>query len=65
MEDVVRYQLEGNSWILQVYEKKLFWDTTYLHDTIFSCIQITSLCEGVDSNIKTYVKRNNIAVVKL
>ncbi|XP_020231066.1 protein FAR1-RELATED SEQUENCE 5 [Cajanus cajan] len=61
-EMVSKNQLEGNNWILQTYEKRCMWANAYLRDKFFAGIKTTSLCEGVNNCIKTYVRRKNSMV---
>nr|KYP39423.1 Protein FAR1-RELATED SEQUENCE 5 [Cajanus cajan] len=46
----------------QTYQKRFMWATAYLHDNFFAGIRTTSLCEGINSCIKSYLKRKNTIV---
>nr|KYP42622.1 hypothetical protein KK1_035952 [Cajanus cajan]KYP42625.1 hypothetical protein KK1_035955 [Cajanus cajan] len=62
-KDVVgRHRLQGNNWILLTYQMRRMSANAYQCDKFFVGIRTTSLCEGVNSCIKMYVRRKNFVV---
>ncbi|KAJ1415251.1 FAR1 DNA-binding domain [Sesbania bispinosa] len=59
---VRRHGLEGNRWVCKTYENKQMWATAYLRDIFFGRIRTTSQCEGINSLLKSYVKKKNTLV---
>nr|KYP70173.1 Protein FAR1-RELATED SEQUENCE 7 [Cajanus cajan] len=57
-----RHELQDNNWVQQTYQKRFMWATAYLCDNFFAGIRTTSLCEGINSCIKSYLKRKNTIV---
>nr|KYP55022.1 Protein FAR1-RELATED SEQUENCE 5 [Cajanus cajan] len=56
-ELIERHELQDNNWVQQTYQKRFMWATAYLRS-----IRTTSLCEGINSCIKSYLKRKNTIV---
>ncbi|XP_016192053.1 protein FAR1-RELATED SEQUENCE 5-like [Arachis ipaensis] len=56
---VARYNLSSNSWVDQTYELRNLWALAYLRGQFFVQIRTTSQCEGINSLIKTYVRKKD------
>nr|KYP59904.1 Protein FAR1-RELATED SEQUENCE 5 [Cajanus cajan] len=61
-ELVVKHEVQDNNWVNEVYRKRGMWAHAYLRDKFFAGIRTTSLCEGINSCIKTYIRRKNTIV---
>ncbi|XP_028246707.1 protein FAR1-RELATED SEQUENCE 5-like [Glycine soja] len=54
-EMVVTFQLEDNSWIAKLYEKRMKWSPTHLRGNFFAGIWTTSRCEAFHAHVAKYV----------
>ena len=52
-----KHGLSSNKWVSKTYENKEMWATAYLRDTFFGHIRTTSQCEGINSFIKSYIRK--------
>jgi zinc finger SWIM domain-containing protein 3 len=49
--------LEGNPWVVKMYENRSIWASAYLRDRFFGRFRTTSQCEAINAIIKCYVRR--------
>ncbi|CAN0826618.1 Protein FAR1-RELATED SEQUENCE 5 [Linum grandiflorum] len=49
--------LDKNEWVKGLYEDLQMWCEAYLKDQFFAGMRTTSRCEGMNSTIKRYVKK--------
>jgi hypothetical protein len=55
-EALVReFDLEGNLWILNMYERRSLWATAHIRGKFFAGFRTTSRCEGLHSEFGKYV----------
>ncbi|KAG4949956.1 hypothetical protein JHK86_043195 [Glycine max] len=60
-EMVATFQLEDNSWIAELYEKRMKWSPAHLRDNFFAGIRTTSRCEAFHAHVAKYVhSRTNL-----
>ncbi|XP_057444043.1 protein FAR1-RELATED SEQUENCE 5-like [Lotus japonicus] len=58
-EAVEKYDLANNEWVRYMYGLKTMWAAAYMKDLFFAGIRTTSMCEGINSFIKSYVQCKN------
>lgn len=54
-ELVLEFGLEGNSWMLEMYQKRKMWATAHIRGRFFAGFRTTSRCEGLHSEFGKYV----------
>ncbi|KAG5122233.1 hypothetical protein JHK84_040573 [Glycine max] len=60
-EMVATFELEDNSWIAELYEKRMKWSTAHLRGHFFAGIRTTSHCEAFHAHVAKYVhSRTNL-----
>ncbi|KAK7323268.1 hypothetical protein VNO77_26733 [Canavalia gladiata] len=59
---IEKYGLVENKWMRKMYKMKSMWASTYMRDHFFGGIRTTSVCEGINSFIKRYVKNKSSLV---
>ncbi|KAH1210303.1 Protein FAR1-RELATED SEQUENCE 5 [Glycine max] len=60
-EMVATFQLEDNSWIAELYEKRMKWSPAHLRGNFFAGIRTTSRCEAFHAHVAKYVhSRTNL-----
>ncbi|KAK2424288.1 protein FAR1-RELATED SEQUENCE [Trifolium repens] len=59
---VDRYNVSNNDWVKKTYELKRMWASSYMRDHFLCGVRTTSICEGVNSFIKKYVRHKNSIV---
>jgi zinc finger SWIM domain-containing protein 3 len=59
---VDRYNVSNNDWVNKTYELKRMWASSYMRDHFLCGVRTTSICEGVNSFIKKYVRHKNSIV---
>ncbi|XP_028236776.1 protein FAR1-RELATED SEQUENCE 5-like [Glycine soja] len=60
-EMVATFELEDNSWIAELYEKRMKWSTAHLRGHFFAGIRTTSRCEAFHAHVAKYVhSRTNL-----
>ncbi|KAJ1387294.1 Zinc finger, SWIM-type [Sesbania bispinosa] len=60
-ELVSEFDLHGNQWVRDLYEKRKMWATTHIRGNFFAGFRTTSRCEGMHSQVGRYVHyRNNL-----
>ncbi|KAL4306784.1 hypothetical protein AHAS_Ahas16G0212900 [Arachis hypogaea] len=59
---VEKHSLGENSWIKKIHKSRRSWAHIYLQNKYFGHLQTTSQCEGINSMIKTYIKRKNTII---
>ena len=60
-EMVATFQLEDNSWIAELYEKRMKWSPAHLRGNFFAGIRATSQCEAFHAHVAKYVhSRTNL-----
>ncbi|KAJ1428337.1 MULE transposase domain [Sesbania bispinosa] len=57
-EMVSKHGLQRNRWVKKTYDIKEMWASAYLRDKFFARIRTTSQCEGINSLIKAYVRKD-------
>ncbi|KAJ1442506.1 Zinc finger, CCHC-type superfamily [Sesbania bispinosa] len=57
---VEKHGVRENRWVRKVYELKRMWATAYLRDNFFGGIRTTSICEGINSFIKSAMKHKQV-----
>ncbi|KAG4975507.1 hypothetical protein JHK86_034981 [Glycine max] len=60
-EMVATFELEDNTWIAELYEKRMKWSPAHLRGYFFAGIQTTSRCEAFHAHVAKYVhSRTNL-----
>ncbi|KAL2990295.1 hypothetical protein AAZX31_11G191000 [Glycine max] len=60
-EMVATFELEDNSWIAELYERRMKWSTAHLRGRFFAGIRTTSRCEAFHAHVAKYVhSRTNL-----
>ncbi|KAG4983034.1 hypothetical protein JHK87_027783 [Glycine soja] len=60
-EMVATFELEDNSWIAELYERRMKWSTVHLRGRFFAGIRTTSRCEAFHAHVAKYVhSRTNL-----
>ncbi|KAJ1443666.1 MULE transposase domain [Sesbania bispinosa] len=60
-ELVSEFDLHGNQWVRDLYEKRKMWATAHIRGNFFAGFRTTSRCEGMHSQVGRYVHyRNNL-----
>ncbi|KAH1257659.1 Protein FAR1-RELATED SEQUENCE 5 [Glycine max] len=52
---VATFELEDNTWIAELYEKRMKWSPAHLRGYFFAGIRITSHCEAFHAHVAKYV----------
>jgi len=55
LELLSEFGLEGNSWMLEMYEKRKMWAAAHFRGKFFAGFRTTSRCEGLHSEFGKYV----------
>ena len=53
---VEEFAVKDRPWIIELYERRNLWATTYIKGKFFADFRTTSRCEGLHSLIAKYVK---------
>jgi hypothetical protein len=59
---VENFDLSNNRWVKKIYRLKRMWASAYMRDHFLCGVRTTSICEGVNSFIKKYVRHKNSLV---
>ncbi|KAL2667377.1 hypothetical protein AAZV13_01G064800 [Glycine max] len=59
-EMVVTFELEDNSWIAELYEKRMKWSPAHLRGNFFAGIRTTSRCEAFHAHVAKYRSANHL-----
>ncbi|XP_028215161.1 protein FAR1-RELATED SEQUENCE 5-like [Glycine soja] len=60
-EMIATFELEDNSWIGELYEKRMKWSPAHLRGNFFAGIRTTSRCEAFHAHVAKYVhSRTNL-----
>ncbi|KAL2976479.1 hypothetical protein AAZX31_13G011300 [Glycine max] len=60
-EMVATFELEDNSWIAELYERRMKWSSAHLRGRFFAGIRTTSRCEAFHAHVAKYVhSRTNL-----
>ncbi|KAL2957679.1 hypothetical protein AAZX31_18G163600 [Glycine max] len=54
-EMIATFELEDNSWIGELYEKRMKWSPAHLRGNFFAGIRTTSRCEAFHAHVAKYV----------
>ncbi|XP_057442710.1 protein FAR1-RELATED SEQUENCE 7-like isoform X2 [Lotus japonicus] len=54
-----KYGFGDDEWLTRMYGMKEMWATAFMRDKFFAGIRTTSMCEGINSFIKSYVQCKN------
>ena len=54
-EMVATFELEDNSWIVELHEKRMKWSPAHLRGNFFAGIRATSQCEAFHAHVAKYV----------
>ena len=54
-EMIATFELEDNSWIGELYEKRMKWSPAHLRGIFFAGIRTTSQCEAFHTHVAKYV----------
>ncbi|XP_057432683.1 protein FAR1-RELATED SEQUENCE 5-like [Lotus japonicus] len=54
-----KYGFGDDEWLTRMYGMKEMWATAFMGDKFFAGIRTTSMCEGINSFIKSYVQCKN------
>jgi len=52
---VATFELEDNTWIAELYEKRMKWSPAHLRGYFFAGIWTTSRCEAFHAHVAKYV----------
>ncbi|KAJ1386523.1 Zinc finger, PMZ-type [Sesbania bispinosa] len=55
LELVAKCELQENTWVAALYEKRNMWATAYLRGKVFAGFRTTSRCEGLHSELGKFV----------
>ncbi|KAJ1386863.1 Zinc finger, PMZ-type [Sesbania bispinosa] len=54
-----KFGVEDHKWVIEMYEKRSMWATTYIRGKFFAGLRTTSRCEGFHSQLKKFVSYKN------
>ncbi|XP_020205881.1 protein FAR1-RELATED SEQUENCE 5, partial [Cajanus cajan] len=50
-----KFELHDHPWVIDLFEKRKMWCTTYIRGAFFGGFRATSRCEGLHSELKKYI----------
>ncbi|KAJ1386789.1 hypothetical protein SESBI_40532 [Sesbania bispinosa] len=60
-ELINEFDLHGNQWVKELYEKRKMWATAHIRGNFFAGFRTTSRCEGIHAQVGRFVHyRNNL-----
>ena len=55
---LVKYNVEGNTWLNSIYQKKEKWAACYMKNAFTLGMRSTQLSESINSDIKNFTRPN-------